>query len=315
MWLRWRRALNRATVLTAVAGAAGACLLWSAPGAEAASAKPVPVTAYTQRSEAGDWIGQGEAHTYRAPAADIRVLGDDTYATAIIEAGDVRWSVEMQAPAGDRLTPGVFRGAERAPGPSGRAPGLSVGGDGRGCNTVYGQFTINQIDTDGKGEIALLDASYVQRCEEADAPALRGTIKYKALPLSFSYVSEPGDYAGGGRSRTFTNGIATFTLDGTVDGRIEFGASGLRETWNALVVPPTGQSFQVGRTYQADELGDDEHGMLSVGGGGCNHSNGEFTVDKLVADASGQITALALTFEQHCEGADPALRGTIHYFA
>ena len=51
-------------------------------------------------------------------------------------------------------------------------------------------------------------------------------------------ASEPGDYAGGGRSRTFTNGIATFALDGTVDGRIEFGASGLRETWNALVVPP-----------------------------------------------------------------------------
>ncbi|MYT68137.1 MULTISPECIES: hypothetical protein [unclassified Streptomyces] len=55
--------------------------------------------------------------------------------------------------------------------------------------------------------------------------------------------------------------------------------------------------------------------MLCVGGGGCNHSNGEFTVNKLTADASGQITALALTFEQHCEGADPALRGTIHYFA
>lgn len=315
MWFRWRRALNRATALTAVAGAAGACVLWSGPVAEAAAGQPVPVTAYTQRSEAGDWVGQGQTSVYRSPAADIRVEGDVTYATATVKSGAVTWNIEMQAPAGDQLTPGVFRNAERAPGPTGRAPGLTVSGDGRGCNIVYGQYTINQISTDSTGAITLLDASYVQRCEAPDAPALRGTVKYKALPLSFSYVSEPGDYAGGGRSRTFTGGTGTFYLDGTVDGRLDYRVSGLREYWGAIIAPPSGQSLQAGRTYEANGMGDNGQATLEVGGGGCNHSNGEFTVTKLATDAAGQVTALALTFEQHCEGAEPALRGTIHYFA
>ena len=30
---------------------------------------------------------------------------------------------------------------------------------------------------------------------------------------------------------------------------------------------------------------------------------------------NGNVIALSATFEQHCEGATPALHGTIHYFA
>ncbi|MFC9942196.1 hypothetical protein [Streptomyces pratensis] len=313
---RIRRALRGMTAFGVLLGAVGACMMWAAPTVQAAAGQPVPVTAYTQRSEPGDWVGQGATSAYRAPAADIRVEGDATYATMVVETPDVSWRVEMQAPAGDTLTPGVFRNAEGAPGPSGRAPGLAVSGDGRACNIVHGQYTINQIDTDGTGAITLLDASYVQRCEDPDAPALRGTVKYRALPLSFSYASEPGEYVGQGRSQTFTGGTAVFHLDGTPDGILDYRVSGLRQNWGALVAAPAGQSLEPGRTYQADRMGDDGAATLDVSGlGGCNHSNGEFTVQKLATDDSGQITGLALTFVQHCEGAEPALRGTIHHYA
>ena len=57
------------------------------------------------------------------------------------------------------------------------------------------------------------------------------------------------------------------------------------------------------------------HKGLSVfgDGRGCNTLTGSFTILGISSDAAGNVTALAATFEQHCEGAAPALRGTIHF--
>jgi hypothetical protein len=42
---------------------------------------------------------------------------------------------------------------------------------------------------------------------------------------------------------------------------------------------------------------------------------GQFTIREITFDPAGAVTALFATYEQHCEGAAPALRGTIRYFA
>jgi hypothetical protein len=47
-------------------------------------------------------------------------------------------------------------------------------------------------------------------------------------------------------------------------------------------------------------------------GRGCNSVTGWFVVDS-VRYANGALAAIDLRFEQHCEGAAPALRGKIHW--
>jgi hypothetical protein len=51
------------------------------------------------------------------------------------------------------------------------------------------------------------------------------------------------------------------------------------------------------------------------GGAGCNKIAGRFEVRQLSQDTGGSITALWATFEQHCDGVLPALRGEIRWNA
>jgi len=92
--------------------------------------------------------------------------------------------------------------------------------------------------------------------------------------------------------------------------------SGLADQWSATAGAPSGQSLVVGRTYATSRFGDASHARLDVTGNGrgCNASSGKLTVTALTV-VGGQITQLAATWVQHCEGATPALRGSLHYYA
>jgi hypothetical protein len=283
--------------------------------ATAADGTPRAVTSYRHTSEAGDWIGQGNSATYTPSTATMTVDGALEVVRFRVENDSDWWDVVLAAPQGEKLHPGVYRDAERAYSATGHAPGLDVSGQSRGCNIVYGQFSINQIEADASGAITLLDATYTQRCEAPDAPALKGVVKYRAYPLSFTYASDPGDYPGQGRTGTHTGATSVFSLQEWGVGGLSYDLSGKRERWSALLVPPTGESFEAGRTYQAERGSGPGIAGLDVSGfGGCNQSNGTLTITKLARD-DGTVTAFAATFEQHCEGAEPALRGTIHYYA
>ncbi len=52
---------------------------------------------------------------------------------------------------------------------------------------------------------------------------------------------------------------------------------------------------------------------VSGAGRGCNTLTGRFSVLKAKYDASGNVKSFAADFEQHCEGASPALAGSIRY--
>jgi len=54
-------------------------------------------------------------------------------------------------------------------------PGLSFSGDGRGCNTVSGQFTITDAVFGTDGSVQRFAASFEQHCDGA-GPALRGNV-------------------------------------------------------------------------------------------------------------------------------------------
>jgi len=211
------------------------------------------------------------------------------------------------------LHPGVYFRAERAPFRTGRAPGVDVSGDGRGCNEIWAALAINQIETDAVGNVTLLDGSFRQQCDSPTAPALRGVVKYQAPPLSYAFQSDPGDYIGGGNDKRYSNSTSTFTLTG--DGTsLQYRVSGLRDTWTAIIGPPTGQVLQTG-TYDTARFADSTHAALDVfgDGRGCNQSSGTLTISSITFNEQGQAATLSASFEQHCENVVPALHGTIHH--
>ncbi|MFH8345799.1 hypothetical protein [Streptomyces sp. NPDC018045] len=308
---RWRRSVGGAAI--ALCAAVG---LGGAPAAPAAAAAgPAPVTSYTYKSVAGDYIGQGRAGTYREPAAKITSTGNAGELRVRVSTADERWDIDLAAPKGEQLRPGVYRNAERAAFRTGRSPGLDVGGNGRGCNEVYGQFTVDQIATDATGAITLLDASYTQNCESATAPPLKGTVKYRALPLSYAYRSEAGDWVGQGKSVTHTGATSTFSLRDSHGGGVEFGVEGKREYWTAVFRPPLGERLTTGRTYQV--TGAEGGASLEVYGNGrsCGDARGEFTVDRLYFTDDGKVTGLSARYRQVCGNGTAGMAGTLHYAA
>lgn len=310
----WRRALvGGAAGVGAVVGLLGA---GTAPAQAAGSGLPKPVTSYSFTSTAGDYVGGGATSAYTPADSAISISGTAASLQVSVSRADETWTVWLAAPRGDVLRPGVYTKAEEAPNRSGHAPGLFVFGDGRSCSDVYGQFSIDQIATDpATGDVTMLDASYTQRCTPT-APALKGTVKYQAYPLSFAYTSDPEDYIGEGQSVGYRGSNSTFALTGRADTGLTYAISGKRDDWMALIAPPTGETLTAGRTYPTSDLSGDGVARLDFfgDGRGCS-STGQLTVSKIATAADGTVTALAATFVQHCNGGDPALHGTIHYLA
>ncbi|RIL05128.1 MAG: hypothetical protein DCC71_11550 [Proteobacteria bacterium] len=80
----------------------------------------------------------------------------------------------------------------RSPFQEGDAPGLSVFGSGRGCNTLTGWFEVLEHEVDARGRLRRFAADFEQHCEGA-APALRGSVRYGS-----SFYAAAGDRDGDG---------------------------------------------------------------------------------------------------------------------
>ncbi|GGS54232.1 hypothetical protein AB0E75_17995 [Streptomyces griseoviridis] len=320
---RGRAVLGTLAGLTATIGltTALAAPAHAAP-AQADAGAPVAVTEYSHTSEAGDYIGQGGTAAYTPDTAEIAVTGDAGQLRLRVWAESAEdltwWEVSLAAPKGERLRPGVYRDVERTPLRTGRAPGLDVYGEGRSCDDVYGRFAVNQIETDDSGAVTVLDATYTQRCDRATAPALKGVVKYRAFPLSYTYTSDPDDFVARGASGDHTGATSVFGLRPWAGGRgLQYNVEGNRESYSALMTPPTGEQFEAGRTYPVG--GTDTEGVAGFGvsgnGRACATTTGTLTILKLVRDDAGTVTAFAARFEQHCGTSDAGLRGTIRYYA
>ncbi len=147
---------------------------------------PVPSsgTFLYMNSELGDFIGQGIEQLYTSDDSTIQGTlppGGGLFSASVIQGNfDHWWFVEMAAPPGEPLAEGSYTGALRFPFNDG-APGLSVSGDGRGCNTLTGQFDVNEISHASTGELLVFDATFEQHCEGFD-PALFGRIRIENPP-------------------------------------------------------------------------------------------------------------------------------------
>lgn len=145
-------------------------------------------TSYSYVSDSGDYIGQGLSATYTDPPDSFilaHLYGPYTtpptlssgFEVYVTDATGDWWYINIAPPIGKKLRVGTYTGAERAAFRTGSAPGLDVYGDGRGCNTLSGSFTISSLKTTRSGVITGVAASFTQHCEEA-VPALNGSVHF-----------------------------------------------------------------------------------------------------------------------------------------
>src|SRR5215469_16603436 len=79
-----------------------------------------PRTLFAYQSEPGDYIGQGMSNQYTTDNATISMRGTAQYLTFSVFTTGEFWFINLAAPSGEILHPGVYFRAERAPFRTGR---------------------------------------------------------------------------------------------------------------------------------------------------------------------------------------------------
>lgn len=140
-----------------------------------------PRTQIRFHGDGDDYITGGRSYDYQPRNALIGFSRNFDNGVSVSINGDTWWNLDLAAPADAALLPGDYMGAQRFPFQDSTAPGLSLSGDGRGCNTLTGQFTVYQAEYDDAGAPIRLDLSFEQHCE-GGAPAAYGTVLMNAVP-------------------------------------------------------------------------------------------------------------------------------------
>lgn len=291
------------------------------------------------KSDQGDFVGAGKTYEYSS-ANSILTVTSTANRLSVRVVGDQTWNGDFVLPSSaTKLQTGTYSNLDRYPFHNPIFGGLSWSGDGRGCNTLNGSFTISSV-TYVANVLKAVELSFEQHCEGA-AVALRGQIHWTAYnktvppgpvnpppaglwepaagstPATGNYiylVSDQGDYIGGGSSYLFTPG--TTPMSATVrDGRLSLnGGSGV-STWNGEFVTMNSLTKLEPGYYgglNRYPFHNPATGGLSWSGWGrgCNTLRGWFAVDQVTYDGT-TLKSIDLRFEQHCEGLAPALRGKV----
>ena len=127
------------------------------------------------QSDTGDYIGGGKQQVWTLKESDFSVGGSNRDIRVSVSGQGDWWYLEFRAPSNGQLGAGQFTNAERAPFVTGKAPGLDINGDGRGCNTLGGRFAIKTLTWTSAGTVAEMDVLFEQHCEGM-GPALRGEL-------------------------------------------------------------------------------------------------------------------------------------------
>lgn len=140
---------------------------------------PLP-TGFCLSSDSGDFIGGGKS--LAAMGAGSVQLRSVTRAHVSLNLRDTNsaseWNLDLAAPAKGVLAPGLFTPAERYPFQNAVA-GLSISGNGRGCNTLNGKFSIEELQRDPSEGVTRFSVTFEQHCG-GGTPALRGVVNFMA---------------------------------------------------------------------------------------------------------------------------------------
>jgi hypothetical protein len=137
-----------------------------------------------------------------------------------------------------------------------------------------------------------------------------------AQTTALFYDSQPGDYIGQGARQTITSNDATFSASVLTDG-VRFSIIGPAFVFFYYAsfsvngaAPVSAGVYESTRRWPFAPL----NGLdVESTGKGCNESTGRFVILELVYAPDGSVSKFAADFEQHCEGATPALFGALRY--
>jgi hypothetical protein len=144
-----------------------------------------------------------------------------------------------------------------------------------------------------------------------------------AVSASLTMTSDAGDFIGQGQDWDYSTADATFDTFGdalSFDGnaiRIRVRTANVSDYWDLDFQAPQGQTLTTGTTYVGAIRGIRttpvaEPRMEVIGNHrGCNTLTGAFTIIDIAYGPYGYLQRAHVTFEQHCEGAEPALRGEV----
>jgi hypothetical protein len=172
-------------------------------------------------------------------------------------------------------------------------------------------------ETSGFAHITTFKGKVAGQAEVSPIPGRPGGSKESGSSL-FSFRSDPGDYIGQGEERSFDSSNADFFVTGNHHGiDAEILTHGDALNWSATFVPVAGDILAPGliflearrAVFEAGRAGLDISGEAR----GCNTLEGEFTVHAMRMNDFGKVVEFAASFEQHCEGREPALRGMFRY--
>jgi hypothetical protein len=173
-----------------------------------------------------------------------------------------------------------------------------------GSQTTIFPVSTTSVVTDTAGSVA---------ASANGAVATASLAVWAVLPTYFSAVSEDGGFIGGSGFRRFTPQTATFTATCSESEVTIFVNSG-QESWRATFGAPRGMPLRPGiyeratRTAFRDAT---SPGIDISGTGGCNNTNGRFTLHEVSVNPTGGVLRFRATFEQYCDQNPAALLGEV----
>lgn len=142
--------------------------------------KSDPQTYFTMNSETGDYIGKGSDWYYDLANSTITASKNYSQGVTVSISGSEYWTANFAAPDDVTLDVGEYSDATRYPFQDAGVAGLSISGNGAGCNQNYGKFTVSKLLWENE-QPKMFKASFEQYCESLSAPLLSGEIAFNAL--------------------------------------------------------------------------------------------------------------------------------------
>lgn len=300
------------------------------PVAPTVTPTPLFFTTYARMdSQPFDYIGGGRSIELLPTNGSFTIqrnsspdsFGDHIDARFMADDG-TSWFFNFSAPIGEVLAPGfTYVGAQRFPFQSPRAPGLSVGGEGRACNTVTGEFTILEL-VDGPGGVESFSVEFEHHCEGA-AAALFGSLRVNsglppaptptatATPDSarsfLRFDSPPFEFITGGGTKILTgqNGTLTFAHNGGSVAAVWQGPA-LEDYYSVVLAAPLGTELVPGSYVGAVSpfvRDGAKPGLEALGfGRGCATVDSSFVVYEAAYGPGNRIERFAADAEHGCGG-------------